>query len=179
MPLSLLPYILGFCRVAIALVFAISFVGKASDVPAFQRAVAKFGLLPESSSKVAALFFLVGEATVVIFAALGGRFLGPGFLLAASLLLVFSAALVSVLSRRMRTPCNCFGLSQKPVSSVDVWRNVGLMAGALIGLGSLAALDRSQSSLGMAEWTLVGLMGTVFALVWIHLDEIVQLLGRA
>src|SRR5690348_3348391 len=120
-------YLLAFCRVVIGLVFAISSLGKARDLAQFQEAIAGFRLLSRRMSNLAAFLFLGGECTVVALMVIGGPFLFPGFALAILLLLLFCTALASVLIRRIQTACNCFGSTRKPVTRVDIWRNLGFL----------------------------------------------------
>src|SRR5690242_17255269 len=113
-------YLLAFCRVTTGLVFAISSFSKARDLAQFQQALLDFQLLSRRLSKLAALFFLCGEGIVVLLIVIGGPVLLPGFALAILLLLVFCAALASVLIRRLPISCHCFGSSNKPVTSADI-----------------------------------------------------------
>ncbi len=169
---------LAFCRVVIGLVFGLSFFSKVVDLSAFEQTIIRFALLPQPLSRLFAWVFLGGELAVAVLVALGGALLGVGFLLGAALLLVFSGALVSVLRRHIQTPCNCFGATEKPVSSADVWRNVGFLLCALGGSAILAWSHGVQTPLGLAEWSLIGLGGGVFVAFWLHLGAIVQLLQQ-
>jgi hypothetical protein len=174
-----LSYILTFCRIAIGLVFALSFIGKIRNVRQFEQTVRDFAILPRRFSKIAALLFLCGEFAVVVLVTLGNSFLFAGFALAACLLLIFSIALASVLARNMRTSCNCFGSTTKQVSPFDVWRNAGFILCALGGCGLLTASKGAQTSLGLVEVSLVGLGAAVFVAVWTQLSEITQLLRHS
>src|ERR1700737_4006721 len=126
-------YILAFCRVTTGLVFAISSLSKARDIPTFKQAVLGFRLLPQHLSGPLAILFLCGEFTVVLLVTIGGSLLLSGFVLATLLLLIFCGALASVLARRLQTACNCFGSSEKNVSSADIWRNLGFILCASVG----------------------------------------------
>lgn len=175
----LLLYLLAFCRVAIALLFVASLAGKITNVALFEKTIAGFSILPPQASKPAAFLFLAGEAIVVVLVAAGGPLLGLGFLLAIVMLLVFSGALISVLWRKVRTSCNCFGATDQPVSPFDVWRNAGLIVCALGGLQAFVALRGEQGNLSIIEWGLIGLGAALFVAVWINLKEIVQLFRQS
>lgn len=123
----MLPYLLMFCRIAIGVTFAYSFLTKAQDVNQFARTIANFKLLPSQLSKPAATLTLIGELTAIALMAVGGRLLPIGFGLAVLLLLVFTVALVWTLVRNIQTPCNCFGASRQPVTAYDLWRNLGFL----------------------------------------------------
>lgn len=174
----LLPYLLVFCRVAIGIVFVISFLSKVQDVPQFARTIDNFNLLPRPLSQLAALLFLSGELTVTVLVVIGGRFLSIAFILAALLLFIFTFALASVLSRNIETPCNCFGDgNNKMVSAYDVWRNAGLALCAAFGLGLCQNVDRVYLSL--PEWGLAGVVSVVFVTAWMSLDDLIALLRTA
>ncbi|HIP73373.1 MAG TPA: DoxX family membrane protein [Anaerolineae bacterium] len=61
----MLPYLLMFCRIAIGVTFAYSFLTKAQDVNQFARTIANFKLLPSQLSKPAATLTLIGELTAI------------------------------------------------------------------------------------------------------------------
>ncbi len=168
-------YMLAFSRVAVGLVFAVSGISKARDIAQFRQTISSFNLLPRWLSGIGAVLFLCGEFAVVVLLLIGGPLLIIGFTLAIFLLLLFCVALVSVLARRIRTSCNCFGTSTKQVSRSDVWRNVGFVLCALVGCGTLAWTKDIQGNLGLLEWALTGLGAVVFIVIWIQLGEIIQL----
>lgn len=170
-------YILAFCRIVIGFVFALSFGGKILSLSRFIHTVQEFAILPGKLSAPAAFLFLCTEGAVVILLLVGGILLPTAFLLAACLLMLFSAALISVLVRRLRTSCNCFGASEKLVSPADVWRNLGLIVCTLVGYGLLAWLQvhSEPAGLGFSDWLLAGLGALVFVLIWLQLDELMQL----
>ncbi|HLZ61593.1 MAG TPA: MauE/DoxX family redox-associated membrane protein [Ktedonosporobacter sp.] len=171
-------YLLAFCRVAIGLVFALSSFSKARELAKFQQAVEGFRLLSRQLSHLAALFFLCGEFAVLLLMVIGGPLLFSGFALAILLLLIFCVALASVLVRRVQTACNCFGSSEKPVTLVDIWRNVGLLLCAGGGCEALIWARGAQERLEGIAWLLIALAAGAFVMLWIQLGEIVQLFRR-
>lgn len=171
-------YLLAFCRVAVGMVFAISSFSKARDIARFQQAVFGFRLLSRRLSNLAALLFLCGEFAVVLLMLIGGPLLLYGFALAILLLLVFCAALASVLTRKLHASCNCFGASEKPVTPVDIWRNVGLLLCAGGGCEALIWTRGAQESLEGIAWLFIALGAGAFVMIWIQLGEIVQLLRQ-
>jgi peroxiredoxin len=120
-------YLLAFCRITIGLTFAYSFLMKVRDVNQFAQTIANFRLVPLRWGRPLALLFLSGEVAVVILLLLGGVWLPLAFTLVLILLAAFTIALVAVLVRNIQTTCHCFGRSDKPVTSADVWRNGGLV----------------------------------------------------
>src|SRR5215831_15640120 len=145
-------YLLAFCRVAIGLVFALSCFSKARDIGQFQQAIYGFHLLSRRMSNLAALLFLCGEIAVVLFMLIGGPLLLYGFTLSILLLLIFCAALASVLVRKLYTPCYCFGTSAKPVTQADIWRNVGFLLCAGGGCEALIWTRGAQAGLEWIAW---------------------------
>lgn len=167
-------YLLAFCRVAIGLVFAISSLSKARTIAQFSQAIFDFHLLSRRLSSLAASLFLCGELAVVLLMAIGGALLLPGFILAILLLLIFCAALASVLIRNLNASCNCFGASKKPVTAADIWRNVGFLLCAGGGCETLLWTRGVQGSLEGMAWLLIALGAGVFVTIWIQLGELVQ-----
>lgn len=162
-------YLLIFCRIALGLLFFFSFLGKAPNLPPFERTISSLEILPERFRRLAPLLFLIGELAVILFLALDGPLLGPGFALAA-LLLIGSA-----LARRIALPDNGLGAMQKPFAYSDLWRNVGFIGCALVGSAALA-LNRSPVTLSWVEGVVIGLGAALFVVAWTQLGEIAQLL---
>ncbi len=169
-------YLLMFCRIATGLVFAISSLNKARSLAQFQQAIVDFHLLTWRLSNFAALVFLGGEFAVVLLMLIGESFLLYGFALAILLLLIFCAALASVLVRKLHTSCHCFGASEKPVTQADIWRNVGFLLCAGGGCEAVIWTRGVQGSLEWMAWLFIALGAAIFVMVWIQLGEIVQLL---
>lgn len=168
-------YMLTFCRVVIGLTFGVSSVSKVLNIAQFKQAISNFHILPRWLSGVAAMLFLCSEFAIVALVFIGGPLLILGFSLALGLLLFFCLALASVLARGIRTTCNCFGASMKEVSTFDVWRNIGLMICALVGIAMLIGAKSAWGPLSLLEWVLIGLGSGVFVMIWLQLGEIVQL----
>jgi hypothetical protein len=175
MSLLVMAYVLTFCRVVSGLVFLISGVSKASHLPQFKQTIVTFRLLPNQLSGIAALLFLAGEFSVVLLMIVGGSFLLPGFILAITLLTVFSGALVSVLIRKLRTSCNCFGPSEKPVTVSDLWRNLGFIGCALFGCVTQTWLRETNTTVSWLAWIPISLGALVFVVIWVQVGEITQL----
>ncbi len=175
MSLLVMAYVLTFCRVVIGLVFLISGVSKASHLPQFKQTIITFHLLPNQLSGIAALLFLAGEFGVVLLMITGGNFLLPGFVLAVALLTVFSGALASVLIRKLRASCNCFGPSEKPVTVSDLWRNLGFIGCALFGCVMQTWLRETDTAVSWLAWIPISLGALVFVVIWVQVGEITQL----
>ena len=175
----MLSYTLAFCRVAISLVFAWSFVSKVQDISSFLHTINRFNLLPEALHFPVAGAFLGGELVVVVAMILGGKLLLWGFLLAGLLLILFSTALVSVLLRKIQTSCNCFGTSSRAISYHDVVRNAGFVACAMGGWIVLSVSNIMLTTLTWPEVGLIAFVAMAFVVIWTHLAEIVELFRLA
>jgi uncharacterized membrane protein YphA (DoxX/SURF4 family) len=172
-------YLLTFCRIAIGLVFLSAFLGKVRASATFRQTITDFRMLPPSLSQKAALLFLSGELGIVVCMVLGGVLLFPGFLLAVLQLCVFSGALLVVVRRKQRMTCNCFGAGTRQISSLDLYRNAGLILCAALGSVMQRWLDHQVLSLGIVEWILVGLVAGAFALLWTQSGELIHLLRQS
>ncbi|WP_436759244.1 MauE/DoxX family redox-associated membrane protein [Streptosporangium sp. V21-05] len=71
---------------------------------------------------------------------------GIGFVLAGTLLLAFSAAILTVVRRRVTATCRCFGPSTVPLGERHVARNVVLALSA--GLGCAATFQGGPMEVG-------------------------------
>jgi len=171
----LLSHLLAFCRITIGLVFTISFLGKVRNVDRFAQTITSFQLLPRQLSKAAAILFLTGELVVVILLILGRGFLPIAFAAAFLLLLTFSVALLSVVTRNIQTACNCFGVKEEYVTYHDVWRNVGYTVCSLVGWRIWLLMEGSSGNQTLAELVLISPIAIVFVVVWTHLRHMTRL----
>jgi hypothetical protein len=170
MPTSLI--LLNFSRIVIGLAFVASSLSKLSDLGSFEKAVAGFQILPAFLHKISAFMFIFAELIVALVMLLGGEWLNIGFLLAIFLLTVFTGALASVLVRRIRVGCNCFGSTNKTVSHYDVVRNSGFILLGIAGwAGTFTPVNRQ---INVLETTLLILFALAFVILWINLREIIE-----
>jgi hypothetical protein len=166
-----MPYLLAFTRLTMTLVFLLSFVGKIRSWSTFKSVIVNFRLLPSVLAPAAATVFISSELAVVILLSLGGNLLIWGFILSALLLLAFTIALASVLIRKIRTSCNCFGPDNKLVSPFDLGRNAGFIICAVIG-GSTSNYSQDLAFVG---WGLMCAAAATFVLVSLNLRDIVDI----
>jgi hypothetical protein len=171
-------YVLTFCRVVIALAFAVSSTGKARNLAAFQQAIINFGILPLTWGAKVAWPFLIGEITVVILVVLGETFMQLGFLLATFLLTIFSAVLIIALLRKKQIACNCFGYTDKRISWYDLVRNGSFIVCSVLGLSLCWSASGMSNKLNWGDFILAGLPAISFVIMQINLAEIVQLYRR-
>jgi hypothetical protein len=181
----LVSYGAAFCRLVIGLTFAFSFASKVRDIPLFVQTIQRFKLLPGWLNRAAALAFLCSEAIVVVAVlphsillskVLEKRVVTGGFILAALMLIIFCAALASVLMRKIHTSCNCFGASEKQVSTYDIVRNLGFFLCALSGCGVQIGRQTGLAVLGVLDWGLACIAAAVFISLWVNIGEIVAIM---
>ena len=168
-------YALVFCRVTVGLIFIWSFVGKVRDFSSFVKTIDQFRLLPKALHRLSALSFLAGELIVVIFMIIGKGLLVWGFLLAILMLFVFTIGLISVVLRKIQTPCNCFGTSQKLITSYDIIRNIGFFLCSLSGYCLLINGTGDMTPISWLGWGLVGAIAFIFIVLSVQLEELIQL----
>jgi hypothetical protein len=172
--------LVGFtCRILIAIVFCTSFATKVKSPPsyrAFTASVRGMTSLRSGAASFVTAAIVLGEGTVVICLVMpfaGGPI--TGFALAGLLLLCFGAAIWRSTSRSSRVPCRCFGLSNQPVSQVDLARNALLLAACVLGILSGTASQVPQSG---ARWFVTAFAALYSALLLINFDEVTWSVGR-
>ena len=145
------------CRAALLVVFALAIAGKMrgrASWEAFVQTVGAFGL-PSSWPRAPAAAAIVGmeaAATACLIAAPS-----LGYALSLGLLAIFTAVLGLALRRGQRTPCRCFGASERPIGPAHVARNVALLAVAAAGL--VTRLTGSPGAAGARETIATLLVG--------------------
>jgi hypothetical protein len=175
--------LLLFGRCLLGLVFLASAVGKARgrrEFRAFGAALGGMRLLPAPLVRPAAAAVVLLEALVPLLLALPGRWpVAAGFALAGLLLLAFTAAVWTVLRRRVAAVCRCFGgSSAAPLGRRHIARNSALAAVAVAGAaGSLTAAGSAAPPAAAA--VLAVPLAVVGALAAARLDDLVSLFRRA
>jgi hypothetical protein len=167
-------YLQAFCRSAVLLIFAFSFLGKVRHTATFQQTIANFALVPKKLHRPVAWLCLGAEVLVVLLMLPGGLFLLSGYVLAGLMLLAFSLAMASVLLRRLSTTCSCFGPSTQPIKPIDLVRNAGFLICVAGGCLTLS-VPGGTAYLNLLEWSLVSLGSLAFVLIWTQLSEIARL----
>ena len=164
-----------FCRVAIALVFCVSSLGKLRDMANFQRTIVSFQLIPPFFANSLSWMLVLGEITVIVMMVWGQAGLFLGFGLALVLLSIFLFALSVVVIRKQKVTCNCFGKATHHVSVYDLVRNSLLITCALAGL---LLADNTTMELSLTSMLLLGAMATLFVIVTTSLRDILITLIR-
>jgi hypothetical protein len=164
-------YLLTFSRLSIGLVFFASVLGKLRDFSAFQQTIDNFQILPRQAGKLASYALLAGELLTI------PLLLGPaavfGFALSILLLSLFGLVLWISLRRGSQVSCGCFGPSQRPISNLDIGRNIGLIFVSLLGMVSLSITPGIRIQPRIEEHFLTGMISIVLTLLWINLSALV------
>ncbi|WP_275107002.1 MauE/DoxX family redox-associated membrane protein [Nocardia arthritidis] len=160
---------------SIGTIFVISVVGKIASpgsLAAFTASVRDMRVLPPSMARRSAISVVAMEIAVCALLAAPyreARMAGLG--MAAALLTIFAAAVVSAVRRGVREPCRCFGRSNTPLSYWHGLRNSILATISIIGAAALAA-DGSVQFGGALFAVLAGMLAGFLITV---LDSIVEL----
>jgi hypothetical protein len=94
-----------------------------------------------------------------------------GFVLAGTLLLAFSAAILTVVRRRVTATCRCFGPSTVPLGGRHLARNAVLAISA--GLGCAATFQ--DGPMDMGALVVAAFAGLVLGVLVVFLDDISEL----
>lgn len=153
-------------------VLAVSGFSKIHDRSAFVRfraSLRSFRLVPGNLLTPVAVAVVAIELAVPVLVALpiGTRRAGLG--LGAALMAALTAAVWSVVARRISTPCRCFGSSTAPLSRRHIVRN------ALLALAASVGLLAPSGSTHPAGAVLAAGVGLILALVMIRLDDLIDL----
>lgn len=166
-------YLMMFSRLVIGITFAMSVVGKLWDFSAFKTSIENFRLLPKGLVLPVALISILFEIVVIIFVGAGDQFLYFGFGIALILLLIFTIALITLLIRKIKVSCNCFGKTKDPVTSYDIVRNGVFILCALTGL--VLSAQAEAVNISYVEISTLTLFAFIFTLLNINLSQIAAL----
>lgn len=129
----------------LAALFALAGVLKLADPAAFAADIGNYRLVPVPVAAGLALWLPWFEVTVAV-ALVWPRWRREGAVLAGGLLVVFCAALGSVLWRGIDLECGCFGRGSAATPAWALARNAGMLV-----LAALAARRRILASLPEAR----------------------------
>ncbi|MDR8413503.1 hypothetical protein MTP10_32800 [Nonomuraea sp. 3-1Str] len=167
-------YVRVGCAWLIAVVFAITAVSKARDLPGFARSLPDLVPVPRALTRplavvVAALEGLVALLVAVPLVAGVSGVVAYGLGLALLLLAAFTVAIAVALRRGRRAPCRCFGASAAPLGARHLVRNGLLIIAAALGLLPPAG------SPALAGVVVAGVAGLIGAILVAAFDDLVDL----
>jgi hypothetical protein len=152
------------CRLYVMVVLAAAVAGKAVAMEIFRDTLLGLPGISERNSGAAARAVIGAEAAILAAVALV-----PGAGMAAALAaftLMWAVILIALLTRRPLM-CNCFGGRARPISWLDLVRNL-----ALIGACAFFLLSPPLGAPGLAEWLLLLGVAVIAFLISTNLDEI-------
>ncbi len=133
-------YVALACRCLTGIVFAVSAFSKVRSAAAFRDFSAWLGGLPLPGVRGrGAAAVMAGTEVVIVVALLLPWTAQAGLALAAVTLAVFAAGTVAAVRRGVRTPCQCFGTSARPLGLRHAGRDLLLCAAAAAGAVSAGA----------------------------------------
>lgn len=164
------------CQAVVAATFAASAAGKLAGPSAFAdfRGWLRASVgVPRHAAAAAATTVVVAETATAVAVAVPP--LAPaGFAVAALLLAAFTGAVVSMIRRRVRTPCRCFGAGRHPPGAWQVARNLILLVAAAGG-GVSALAGAGSPPPAAPALVLAAVVGVTVALLLINLEEVAGL----
>lgn len=163
-------YVALACRCLTGVVFAVSAFSKLRSAAAFRDFSAWLGglSLPGVRSRGAAAV-MAGIEVVIVIALLLPWTAQAGLTLAAVTLAVFAFGTAVVVRRGVRTTCQCFGASARPLGLRHAGRDLLLSAAAAAGAASAGAAARPAAiALSLAA-------GVIAATLVLFLDDITAL----
>lgn len=127
------PWIVRGSQITIGVLFAIAGLAKVGDLSSFAGQIHNFRILPIAAENAMAMTLPWIEIVCALALVTGVR-ARAGSLLAAGMLVVFTAAVALALVRGLDIACGCFGTADASrVGALKVLENVGMLALAWIG----------------------------------------------
>jgi hypothetical protein len=169
-------YLSTICATVVAATFAVSILGKVRSRSGFYSFASAIRKLPVAAARwprsSATLVLVVQGACIPLIAVPMTRIAGS--LLAILVLVGFIIVIGVSLRRGSSEPCHCFGGSHdRPMSTVDVARNLLLVAVAGIGVVGTARVGVDASPIGL---TVAVAAGLAVAGAIVFLNDLVWLL---
>lgn len=168
-------YVASGCQAALIGVFLFSIAGKVRSRHAYHDFVSSLvamRVLPERWTRPAAIATIAGETLTVPLLAIPAT-VPVGFLVAAGLLTIFTAAILAALRRGELAPCRCFGASTTPLGKIHVVRNMVLFTACLAGLFSV--VNEGGSTWHPGGLLLSWMVAATLVLFVVRLDDLVHL----
>lgn len=160
---SLAAYVAAASRLYIGLALIVAVTGKAGAIGAFRIAVAELTGFPPRAAAILAPAVVAAEAAIVVAVVFAPRL---GMSAAMLLFAIFWMAILVALVRRRRVACNCFGGTARPISPLDLLRNLALIAACAAFLRWPAAPFEARA------WLLLLGVALIALTISLHLDEI-------
>jgi uncharacterized membrane protein len=165
-------YLRAAAAALLAVVFAVSSVAKLRDFRGFARSVPVLVPMPARWVPPVSVAVVAAEGSIAALAVVPAT-ATAAFVLAAGLLLTFTAAIAASLRRGRPAPCRCFGVADTPVGPRHLARNTALAALAV--LGALAP-EHLPPVAGAAVAVAAGVVAAVLV---IAMDDIAVVFARS
>lgn len=172
---DVMSYLTVDCQAVIAVTFGTSTAAKVTGRAAyadFQHWLSASAGVPSRLAPPIAVVAVAAEAATAV-AMVVPPLVPAGFVVATVLLIVLTASVRSMIRRRVKVPCRCFGAGRHPPGTAHLARNLSLLVAAAGGLVMTTA-SAGPAPLG-SPWVLAATAGVACALLLINLEEIVTL----
>lgn len=167
-------YVSEACRLYILVVFFASAAGKMRAIGSFAETLEVLIQLRSRWSRYAAVGIAALEFLVALALVAGGAATRLGMFVALALLLAFTAVLLVALVQRQTVSCNCFGVSDRPISAWDLVRN-GLLIAACT---AWSFMEPPKVALSPGAWLALLGAAAIAALISTNLHRLAPLLRR-
>lgn len=165
-------YLAEAYRLYLLVVLLAAAAGKARAIGSFAETLEALVHLPARWSRSGAAALAVSESLVALALLSGGAVAHHGMVAALALFLAFTAVLLVALARRRTVSCNCFGVSDHPISVWDLARNLLLIAACAAWL----LMGRPAVTLAPGGWLLLLGVAVIAFLLSMNLYRIAPLL---
>jgi hypothetical protein len=154
-------------RLYILVILAAALLGKAAAPASFRDSMAGLPGLSGRAGGAAALTVIGAEAAILAAVAIAPA---PGMAAAMAMFAFFWLVILAALVNRRPMVCNCFGGRARPISWLDLVRNL-----ALIGACAAFLLSPPPAAVAPSEWPVLLAVALIALLISTHLDEIADL----
>ncbi|MFI6485917.1 MauE/DoxX family redox-associated membrane protein [Nonomuraea sp. NPDC050663] len=174
----MIAYIAFGCRLLLAVVFFAAAAGKLSrrrNLAEFRASVGVFGVKPRWRSAVAAAVIACELTVAALLTVNATALVGLGG--GAALLIVFTAAISSVVQQRTSASCRCFGISAQPLGRRHLVRNAILLSITAVGVAATVLATALEDTIrNPTALMLSGFVAMVLAALVISYDDLVAML---
>lgn len=155
--------------VLLGLVFTVSGASKLRDLRVFAGALHTLELVKPGLARPLALLVGVAELAVPVLLIIARS---VGLVLAVAMLAALTVVVLRTIRRGVTAPCGCFGRTARPITGVQLWRNLVLLLTAIVAL----AVGPSVVDADLPVVLSAAGLGVLLALATLNLDEWLELL---
>jgi len=160
-------YFLEVIRLLAAFIMLVAAWGKCQAFALFQTNLIESFRVPASLSKAMTLGIIAMELLLAIFILANNHLTDTAMWMTLAAFIIFTLAVIVRFSQNELVKCNCFGAENRPVSALDIVRNLLMMALLIYYL-----LFSSAAALVMEAQTLCALLAAIFCICMVNFHDI-------